>query len=64
MTERDQRFQELEELLTRGGARNEGKSNSGGEDQDGVQIGASVPTLGEVEATGDFVQSSSVNVGC
>ena len=54
MTERDQRFQELEELLTGGGARDEGKSNSGWENQDGVQTGGSVPALGEVEATGDF----------
>lgn len=64
MTERDQRFQELDQLLTRGGARDEDEPNSGREDEDGIHTSGNLPTLSVgVEATGDFVESSSVNIG-
>ena len=49
MTQRDQRFRELEDRITRAGSRHETASNSGREGR-GADTGGNSTPLGEVEA--------------
>ena len=59
MERQDRRFQELEERLAGAGAREGSASNSGGERDEGVDTGGSLPTHGEIEAIGgEFVENT------